>query len=368
MINGLFSVRAARIGLALQCLVGCSFLAGCSKKADVWVAGGKFLVHGTESYKQGQTLTLTAQTPALDTQVLLFNYQDPELDDILDALANGKVPVLAHQLWVPPTTGDLQMYNVLSGSGTYTATNISTGGKIALALAQDDKYVYAAHPFAAAVSVIDKSKLSVTATLQMSAGQQPSLIGKDVGLYVISNGTLFKLSGGSNPVVLGSAPMDDGVDDIAVGQGFVVVPSIGNDKIYVFVDDASQGNPHLWWTINTQNGSPARVAISRNSPTAYVTLMTGTEGTAPGIVDVIPLAARDATQIAHVTVGPCPGSIAVAQVEDLGSWEDRTVLVGNQCDSTLSRIHIDTISTDSNSPATVDTIPLPGVPNAIATH
>jgi hypothetical protein len=367
MINTLFSVRAARIGLALNCLVGCCFLAGC-QKAQVWVAGGGFLMHGTESAESFGTLTLNAQKPSLDTQVLLLNYVKPSLLDLLGALfAGSAAPPSAQQLWVPPTTGGVQMYDVSNGSGSYTAKTVSTGGKIAIGLAQDGMHVYASHPFDSAVSIIDESKLTVTTTLTLTAGQQPSYIAKDKGLYVIIGGDLVKLSGGSNPVVWGSSPVDDGVSDLQAGQGYVVAPSIANDKIYVFNDDAGQENPHLWWTLNTQNGSPFRVAISKNSATAYVTLMTGTEGTAPGIVDVLDLAGRQVT--AHVTVGACPSAIAVAQVGVFSSWHDNSVLVGNQCDGTLSRIDVSTIpSSPGDPPATVQTIPLPGAPNAIATN
>lgn len=340
------------MAIALNFLAGCCFLAGC-RKADVWVAGGGFLQRGSES-SDGSSFTLSDQQPKMDTQALLVNSQNP---GFLDLLFDSTTPTL-DQLWVPPGTGGVQEYDV-SGAGPYSPNTISTSGKIAVALAKDDQYVYAAHPFDGAVSVIDWSKLAVTSVITLGSGRQPSLIAKGVGLYVISNSDLVKLSGSNSPAELGSANVDPYASDIAAGQGYVVVPNVSTDKIYVFVDDTSQGNPRLWWTINTENGSPYRVAISRNSATAYVTLMTGTEGTNPGLVDVLDLQNRQVT--AHIQVGACPSPIAVTQVQLGGSYQDSSVLVGNQCDSTLSRI-------DVSSQTVVQTIPLPGVPNAIATN
>ncbi len=366
MINALFSIRAIRSGLALSCLVACGFLAGCNKKGDVWVAGGGFLVHGAEDYATRGTLTLAAQKPALDTQVMILDYSHPELLDELAAVLNGKTLLNSNRLWVPPTTGNLQVIDV-SGASPFTPKAVSISNRISIGLAQDDQFVYASDPFDSLISVIDKSKLTLTSTVTMTSGLEPTYLAKGAALYAIVGANLVKFSNTSPPVVLGSSPVDSQVSDLQAKQGFVVATSIGNDKVYVFNDDATTPNPHLWWTLNTQNGSPFRVAISENSPVAYVTILRGTEGNAPGLVDVLDLAGRQVTT--HVQVGACPTPIAVSQVESFGIWQDNSVLVGNQCDSTLSRIDISTIpSSDSGPPATVDTITLPGVPNAIATQ
>jgi len=363
MINAIFSTRAARIGLALNCLVACGFLAGCNKKGDVWVAGGGFLVHGTEDYADRGTLTLAAQKPALDTQVMILNYSQPSF---LDEILSGGMALKANQLWVPPTTGNIQVYDV-SGASPFTAKTVSTSNKIAIGLAQDDQFVYASHPFDSAISIVDKSKLTVTSTVTMTSGQQPTYIAKGAALYAIVGANLVKFSDTPTPVMLGSSPVDSEVSDLQVESGYIVAVSIGSDKIYVFNDDATTPNPHLWWTFTTQNGSPFRVAISKNAAVAYVTRLTGTEGNAPGFVDVLDLANKKVT--AQVQVGACPAPVAISRVESSGTWQDNSVLVGNQCDSTLSRIDIGSIpSSTSGPPATVNTITLPGVPNVIATQ
>jgi len=365
------------------CIAGCFLVLRCSPKeiltdsSDVWVAGGGFLMYGIDSHP----LTLTDQHTSVDTQSLVFGA--PPKKNSLEALfyncGNGGHNPLAPspQLFLPGAgTSGLEAIDVSAvvgqtgGPGSPFTVSINGQAVSAVASAGPQRSILLATlPAAGMVQALTEELVSFR-SFTLAAGRKPTLVAGGVSNYVISGSDLVKLCNQCTTGEAGSAPVDDGASGLAAGSGYVVVTSIASDIVYVFLDTADDAAPVLHRQITTQGGSPVEVAISNQTPTAYVTVYRGAEGTDPGAVYVIDLPSLQVTGV--VTVGACPTPIAIAQTLDTPSaangdvgHKESAVLTGNQCGNTLSRIDITTIGSGTPS---VQTIQLPGTPNAIATR
>jgi hypothetical protein len=347
-------------GLLLQ--NSCWVVSAFERDPQTWVAGGGFL----SRYVSG---ALKPTGVSVDTTSLVAVSIDGT--SLLESFFKGQGGG-GNALFYPATNGGVEMIDTSDPENLKAPTNVATGGYKVSSLAVKGQVVYAAHPDDSAISLLTVGLLGVSDVSTVKVpGRNPELIAVSKTTpytYVISGSDLVKLQLTTSAVAdRGLTAMPHGASSIGVGDGFVVVTNFDNDNIYIFSDNSGTAPAKLLATIQCPNGSPAAVAVSQTSPRAFVSVFTGSEGMAPGYVDTINLSSLKV--VGQWNVGACPNPIAIVQTSDTNnfpqigdgapSWSDHYILVGNQCDPSLSAIDKQSSNLD------VPKISLTGSPEAI---